>query len=195
MAVTAGNIRTYMQINGINNPFNLKCVVPVDLHSGSSSVSDMATRYTLAILPLLTNTEGAIPRLWGVKMAMEEFKQSPEAAAVKGAMWFTSAVLTKRAYSRLWAHIYGKTTCLISNLAGPDKTLRLASHEIKCVMYWLPPLDQVTLAVSFLTYGDQIRMSVISDRSVLPNPEVITKDFIFQVSLMGCFYLSVIIII
>ncbi|XP_041354715.1 uncharacterized protein LOC121372465 [Gigantopelta aegis] len=185
MAVTAGNIRTYMQLSGITNPFNLKCVIPIDFHSGAANVTDMANKYTLAVLPLLTNVEGAIPRLWGVKTKMDEFKQSPEAAAVKGAMWLTSAILTKRAYSRLWSHIYGKTTCLISNLAGPENTLRLASHEIKCIMYWLPPMDRVTLVVSFLTYGDQIRMSVISDRSVLPNPEVITKDFIFQMETLS----------
>lgn len=80
--------------------------------------------------------------------------------------------------------IYGKCTLLVANLAGPTSVLKLDSREVKCMMYWLPPLDKVPLTVSFITYADQIRMAVISDRSVIPNPDLITRDFNHKVGLL-----------
>ncbi|XP_046326225.2 uncharacterized protein LOC124110828 [Haliotis rufescens] len=181
MSVTAGNVRSYLQVSGIGNPYDMQCAIPFDFHhTDTRHRSEMGSKYSFIVLPLPTNTEGAIPRLWELKMTMDHFKRSPEAAVIKGAMWFTSATLPKSLYRKLWNNIYSKCTCLISNLAGPETNLRFASREIKCVMYWLPPLEKVAVAISFLTYGDQIRMAVIADRSVLPNPELITKDFIFQ---------------
>ena len=59
--------------------------------------------------------------------------------------------------------------------------MRLDSREIKCMMYWVPPLQRVAITVSFLTYADQVRMAVICDRSVLPIPEILIRDFIYKV--------------
>ena len=72
--------------------------------------------------------------------------------------------------------------------AGPEASLKLDSREIKCMMYWVPPLQRVAITVSFLTYADQVRMAVICDRSVLPNPEILTRDFIYKVN--ACFMSS-----
>jgi hypothetical protein len=39
----------------------------------------------------------------------------------------------------------------------------------------------MAVGISFLSYGQAIRMAVVAERSVLPNPEVLTKEFIIQV--------------
>ncbi|KAL8575353.1 hypothetical protein ACOMHN_048646 [Nucella lapillus] len=196
VSVVAGNIRTYMQVSGIQNPYNIHCALPVDFRTdyptstttstGSPGVvaaaasTDIGNHYSLAVLPLATSTEGSIPRLWETKQTLEKFKSSPEAAIVSGAQWFTCCVLPVTLFQRFWQKIYSRCTMLVANLAGPETSLKLDSREIKCMMYWVPPLQRVALTVSFLTYADQVRMAVISDRSVLPNPELITRDFIYK---------------
>nr|KAG5708893.1 hypothetical protein BaRGS_009302 [Batillaria attramentaria] len=74
---------------------------------------------------------------------------------------------------------------MVANLAGPESSLKLDSREIKCMLYWVPPLDHVAITISFLTYADQVRMAVISDRAVLPNPELLTRDFIYKLETMS----------
>ncbi|KAK7108432.1 hypothetical protein V1264_016174 [Littorina saxatilis] len=190
VSVVAGNLRTYMQICGIRNPYNIHCALPVDFRSeyspstGSSGAATASTEignhYCMTVLPLATNIEGSIPRLWETKQRLERFKASPEAAVVSGAQWFTSCVLPVALFQRLWQRIYSRCTMVVANLAGPEASLKLDSREIKCMMYWMPPLHHVAITVSFLTYADQIRMAVICDRSVLPNPELLTRDFIHK---------------
>lgn len=65
-------------------------------------------------------------------------------------------------------------------MAGPENMLTLDAKVIRSIMYWMPTPDQVPISVSFFTYAEQLRMSVIGDRSVLPNPEFLTKYFVFQ---------------
>ncbi|XP_076444913.1 uncharacterized protein LOC143282913 isoform X2 [Babylonia areolata] len=203
VSVVAGNIRTYMQVSGVQHPYNIHCALPVDFRSDYSPSSatttttsttttttnspgmvtastDVGNHYSLAVLPLATNTEGSIPRLWETKQTLERFKSSPEAAIVSGAQWFTCCVLPVTLFQRFWQRVYSRCTVLIANLAGPETALKLDSREIKCMMYWVPPLQQVAITISFLTYADQVRMAVISDRSVLPNPELLTRDFIYK---------------
>ncbi|XP_059150102.1 uncharacterized protein LOC131936974 [Physella acuta] len=177
LSITAGNIRTYLQVSGITHPFNVKCGLPVDFQSMDGGALDMENKYAMVVFQLPTNTEGTIPRLWETKYKMGEFKSSAEAAIISGARWLTYCLLPVSFFQQLWREIYGKCTLLVANLAGPTSVLKLDSREVKCMMYWLPPLDKVPLTVSFITYADQIRMAVIADRSVIPNPDLITRDF------------------
>ncbi|KAK6169506.1 hypothetical protein SNE40_020548 [Patella caerulea] len=183
-SIAAANMRRYMQVNGISNPYDMHCAVPTDFNTDQSTIS-MGNKYTFVVLPLPTNIEGAIPRLWETKLSMEQFKSSPEAAIVRNAMWFTHATLPKSSCHKFWRNIYKKCTCLLSNLVGPKSVLKLASREIKCIIYWLPPLDDIAVSISFITYGEQIRMAVVSDRSVLPNPELLTTDFFHQLETLS----------
>ncbi|CAI9738685.1 diacylglycerol O-acyltransferase, partial [Octopus vulgaris] len=68
-------------------------------------------------------------------------------------------------------------------MAGPENVLTLDTKVIRSIMYWMPTPDQVPIAISFFTYAEQIRMAVIGDRSVLPNPEFLTKYFVFQIQM------------
>lgn len=194
ISIVAGNMRTYMQVNGVSHSYDIHCALPVDFHASSSghgggsgsgsgcSRIDVGNHFSMAVLRLPTNTEGSIPRLWETKLQIEKFKSSPEAAIVNGAQWFTCCVLPVSIFRHLWHRIYSRCTCVVSNLAGPEVSLKIDSREIKCMLYWVPPLERVSVTISFLTYADQVRMAVIADRSVLPNPELLTRDFIYKVS-------------
>ncbi|GFR62222.1 hypothetical protein ElyMa_005450300 [Elysia marginata] len=178
LSIVAGNVRSYMQVSGITNPYGVRCAVPVDFQGlDTGGAVDMETKYSVVMLPLASNIEGVIPRLWETKYQMNRFKSSAEAAIVNGARWMSYCLLPSPLFQRLWKKVYSRCTLTVSNLSGPSSVLKLDSREVKCMMYWVPPLEQVPLTVSFLSYADQLRMAVMSDRSVVPNPDLLTRDF------------------
>ena len=180
LSAAAGSIRTYLQTKGVLNPYDMLCMIPVDLRTNDSKVV-MGTKFSVVDLTLPTNTEGAIPRLWEVKHQMDQVKNSADPIVLYGGHWLLSRMLPACLGRRIWRSLCNKTTCLISNLPGPDTTLVFGSRQIKNVMYWMPPPEDVALSISFLTYADQLSMTVIADQAVVTDPHILTKDFILQV--------------
>ena len=48
-------------------------------------------------------------------------------------------------------------------------------------MYWAPPPAQLALSISYITYGDQLRMSVMADKNIVPNADLLPELFIYEV--------------
>lgn len=183
LSVTAGCIRNYFNQNGIKNPYDINNLLAVHYNAGCSYYSTENNNFIFISVPLPTNTEGAIPRLWNVKHVMDNISSSALFYVTRGAIWVTSCLFSVNLFHKLWDYIHGKFSCVISNIPGPEGTLTFASKQIKSVIYWVPPLNNMAIGISFLSYGQSIRMAVSAERSIVPNPEVLTKDFIAQVRL------------
>ena len=181
LAVVAGNLRAYLQKCGISNPFDMKVSLPIDFQLDGQS-NKLGAKYTIVNINLPTNTEGAIPQLWDVKHRMDELKNSADPVILHSSQWVLANLLPRKLFLWMWARMLNKATCIISNLQGPDGILMFASREVKSILYWMPPHHDVSVSISFLSYADQLRMTVIADKAVLPDPHFITQDFIVQVS-------------
>lgn len=184
LSVTAGCIRNYFNQNGIKNPYDISNLIAVHYNAGCSYYSTENNNYIFISVPLPINTEGAIPRLWKVKHVMDNVSSGALFYVTRGAIWVTSCLFSVNLFHKLWNFIHGKFSCVISNIPGPEGTLTFASKQIKSVIYWVPPLHNMAIGISFLSYGQSIRMAVSAERSIVPNPEVLTKEFIAQVSLV-----------
>ena len=180
LTVASGSLRTYLQHRGVHNPYDMLSSIPVDLSNDSSHIK-MGNRFVMLDLQLPTNTEGIIPRLWEIKHRMEELKNSADAIIMQGAHWILLNMLPECLCQKMWRMVTNKGTVCISNLPGPDTGLLFGSREVKAMMYWMPAREDVGVSISFLTYSDQVRMTVIADRAIMPDPEVLTRDFIHQV--------------
>ena len=180
LSVASGCVRTYLQSRGVGNPYDMLASIPLDLRT-SSCLPKMGSRMAYVDLTLPTNTEGSIPRLWEIRQKMEHVKKSADSFIMYGAQWLLTLILPACLMQRLWSSLRGNATCLIANLPGPESQVHFASRQVKSVINWMPPPDEVALSISFLTYGDQLRMSVIADEGVVSDPTVLTKDFILQV--------------
>ena len=179
MSVAAGSIRSYLQLNGIPHPFDMHCSIPV--YTGSNAPSVVANHVILLKLSIPTNTEGVVPRLWQMKERMIEAKHSSFYSLTRSVFKYSHHVLPDSLWSCMWQKITDKCSCVISCLPGPEIGLRLASKQIKTIFYWFPHVHSVPLTISFFTYGDHLQMAVSTDSAVLPNPDILTKDFIYQV--------------
>lgn len=180
MSVAAGSIRNYLILNGIPHPYDMQSSIPV-YYGTNKHVSGVGNDVLLLKVSLPTNTEGVVPRLWQMKERMNEVRQSSLFAITRRLFKFSHHMLSESLWNKLWIYILRKCTCIVSSLPGPEISLRMSSKQIKTIFYWFPPVHHVALAISFFTYGDHIQMAVSADRGVLPNPEIIAKDFIFQV--------------
>ncbi|XP_021364593.1 uncharacterized protein LOC110457585 isoform X1 [Mizuhopecten yessoensis] len=178
LSVTAGCLRNYLQTNGIPNPYDMQALVPVHYHSGPSPLHLQNNDCLFIPVSIPSNTEGAIPRLWRVKHIMDKIGSLAFFSVTQGAHMLSSTILPQRWLYSMWRSLYSKCTFVISDLPGPETTLKIATKKIKSVICWMPPIHQVAVAISFFTYADQVRMSVMADRTVLPNPEMLTRDFI-----------------
>ena len=180
LSVAAGNLRTYLKVQGVSNAFDMLSNIPVDLRSDGASIT-MGNRYSLVDLTLPTNTEGAIPRLWEIKHRMDELKNSSDHVVMYGLIWGLMWMFPECIYKRIFSAMTNNSSCVISNLQGPEVALTFGSRQVKGMMYWMPPKEEIALSISFFTYADQVCMSVVADEGVVPNPEVITQDFVQQV--------------
>ena len=180
LAATAGSLRTYLQMNGVQNPYDIIANIPVDLRSNNSKIT-MGVINTLLPIILPTSVEGAVPRLWQIKHHMDDVKNSVDPAVTHCGFWMLLHMFPECLGLRIFRCIYNKASCLISNLQGPDVILTLGTREIRSIVYWVPLVNSSALSISFLTYADQLRMAVIADKEVVPNPRLITKEFNCQV--------------
>lgn len=180
MSVAAGSIRNYLIYNGIPHPYDMQSSIPV-YYGTKKHESGVGNDVLLLKVSLPINTEGVVPRLWQMKERMTKINESSLFAITRRLFKLSHHLLAESVWNKMWIYILRKCTCIVSSLPGPEISLRVSSKQIKTVFYWFPPVHQVALAISFFTYGDHIQMAVSADRNVLPNPEIITKDFIFQV--------------
>ena len=181
LAVVTGCLRLVLQKHGMTNPRNIRAAIPIDLRSDTSHIH-MGNEYVLLDMKLPANTEGTIPRLWDIKRCMDEVKNSADPTVMYGSKWVLFNSLPQFLCYRIWRSLYSKVTAVIANLPGPSAPLTLASHQVRSLLYWTPPREHVGVSISILTYADQLRIAVIADKAVLPDPEIITKDFNQQVN-------------
>ena len=185
MSVAAGSIRSYLQLNGIPHPYDMHCSIPV--YVGADKASAFGNHVILLKIPIPTNTEGIVPRLWQMKEKMIRVKHSAFFSLTRRVFKYSFHVLPESLWSYMWRNICDNCSCVISCLPGPEIGLRLASKQIKTIFYWYPHVHSIPLTISFFTYGDHLQMAVSTDSSVLPNPEILTKDFIYQVIILSIF--------
>lgn len=179
MSVAAGSIRNYLILNGVQNPYDMQSSIPV-YYGGNKHPSGIGNDVLLLNVSLPTNTEGVVPRLWKMKDRMNDVRGASLFSLCRRIFKLSYHMLAEKMWIKMWIYLLGKCTCVVSSLPGPEVDLRISSKQIKTIFYWFPPIERMALAISFFTYGDQIQMAVSADRNVLPNPEIIAKDFIYQ---------------
>ncbi|KAK2169524.1 hypothetical protein LSH36_9g13031 [Paralvinella palmiformis] len=181
LAVTSGILRTYFQKHGVAHPFDINAFIPVDFQTDGSCAVDMHNRYALVDVPLPTNTEGTIPRLWEVRHHMDVLKNSADSVVLYGCVRLLGYLMPENLYHKVWQRIYSKASCFVTSLQGPDTELTFCSCVIKNMVSWMPTRANVALSISFLSYADQLRMSVIADSAVITEPQILTNDFVAEV--------------
>jgi len=177
LAGVAGGLRRYLLSRGEEVPDNLdlRAIVPVNLRP-DDAVEELGNRFGLVFLALPVGIEDRLDRLYELKARMDAIKGSTEAVvtyAVLNALGTASAAVECQA-----VRFFGsKATAVMTNVPGPRQELYLAGKALRSMMFWVPQSAHLGLGVSVLSYAGQVRLGVVSDVGLVPDPQGIIEAF------------------
>jgi diacylglycerol O-acyltransferase len=176
LAVVSGALRRYLQGRGeAADGIGLHAAVPVNLR-GAGTTGRLGNRVGTIFAPLPVGVADPVQRLEAVRRSMDGLKRSSQAPATFAAMRAlgrTSPPL-QRAVVGIMA---GRATAIMTNVVGPRETRYLAGAPLKSLLFWVPKTGGLALGVSILSYAGQVRLGVITDRGLVPDPEAIVAAF------------------
>jgi diacylglycerol O-acyltransferase len=84
-------------------------------------------------------------------------------------------------------------TMAVSNLPGPNFTLKINGHEFESVGFFLPNIDQTACGVTILSYNNRLHFGMMADESSIESEEdlgVILKGMVDELHAMAKTFLN-----
>ncbi|XP_077528854.1 putative diacylglycerol O-acyltransferase Mb3761c isoform X1 [Haemaphysalis longicornis] len=183
MTAMSGSLRSFFKKHGVLNPPDIKVCLAVDLRyepATGEPVPELGTQLSSAIVRLPTNTEGAIPRLWEVRQAMDELKNSPDPVILYGAAHILFTLLPCRLAHWFMGMWHRKPSAVLCNVPGPEEPVVLGLSRVKHAVAWAGWTPEVPLAVTITSYAGAFNVAVSSQMDIVPDPDEILREFANQ---------------
>jgi diacylglycerol O-acyltransferase / wax synthase len=177
VAGMTGALRAYLKGRGVDvDCTTLRAMVPVDLRPPERAL-DLGNDFGLVILELAVAKRSPLERLRLTKAHMDALKRSSEPVAMRVLLDLFGR--TPKAVSDIPTSMFSsKASVVMTNVAGPAKTLYVAGVPIERMMFWVPhPGEHLGMGVSILSYRGQATLSVVADAHLVPDPAAITRGF------------------
>jgi WS/DGAT/MGAT family acyltransferase len=176
LAALSGALRRYLLSCGEGvNGVELHAAVPVSLRSPGSTAT-AGSEVGAILLPLPVCLADPATRLRVISKRMDHHKNSLEAPIVSAGLNVLGA-LPAAVESPLVSYFSSRLTAVVTNVVGPRERLYLAGAPVDSFMAWVPKTGGVGLGVSFLSYAGEVRVGIISDAGLVPDPEAIVAGF------------------
>jgi WS/DGAT/MGAT family acyltransferase len=176
VAALSGALRRYLDERGLSlDEAGLRAVVPVNTRPpgvGQLVGNDIG----LVFVHLPIDESDPVASLAEVKRGMDETKGSLEPLVTRGLLDILGAA-PPVFQDVLFSLLGSKATALITNVAGPGLPLQLAGAPLESILFWVPQSGGVALGISILSYAGQVRLGVLVDRDLVPDPEAIVAGF------------------
>lgn len=182
MSAVVGSLRKYLTSVGDIHPSDIRASIIVDLSDKiRTTVPKMGQRFTAVNLMLPTNTEGAIPRLWEIRRRMDEIKLSAEHVISYGSISTFINLLPYPVAQSILSSFLHQSSCVLTNFSLADEQLKFAGRAVKMFLHWFPASDEIPISISVFTYGDEVRLAVMADKAIVPDPHKMCQEFKHQV--------------
>jgi diacylglycerol O-acyltransferase len=176
LTALAGALRRYLLARqDLPADVSIRALVAVNRRPAGAEM-ELGNRISAVFLPLPVDIADPAERLAELKRSMDELKDSLQPALVVGAL----EVLSRAPSPALtWAVSYltSMATALVTNVKGPQERLYLAGAPVDEMMFWIPRYGGIGVGISILSYAGQVRLGVLSDRDLVPEPEDIIAAF------------------
>jgi WS/DGAT/MGAT family acyltransferase len=176
LATASGALRRYLQGRGeAPDGIELHAAVPVNLR-GAGAAGRLGNRVGTVFAPLPVAVADPVQRLAAVRRSMDGLKRSSQAPATFAAMRALGRTSppVQRAVVGILAD---RATAIMTNVVGPGEPRYLAGAPLEALLFWVPKTGALALGVSILSYAGQVRLGVITDRGLVPDPEAIASAF------------------
>ncbi len=184
LSAMAAALREYQQGRGAE-PVDLITMVPVSLRDLTAPVAaELGNAFTLVYLRFPSATAAPLARLAETKRRMDWLKASPEVAVTRLLMEVIGRA--GRGLDRPVIDFFAdKAIGVTTNVMGPREHRWLAGVPVEGVLGWVPGSGRHTLGVCIFTYAGTVRVGVVSDAAVVPDPERLVAAFEAELDLLG----------
>jgi len=183
MSAVAGALHVYQDEHG-RDPVDLVTMVPVNVRPLDEPLPrELGNHFALVFLRFPSRDATPLGRLALSKARMDWLKASPEAAltfVLISVLGRFPAELERRLVDFFANKAIGVTT----NVAGPRETRHLAGVPVTGVLGWVPGSGRHTVGFCIVTYDDAVRIGIMADESVVPDPEALLVALEDEVALL-----------
>lgn len=177
VAAMSGALRAYLRGRGVDpRRVTLRAMVPVDLRP-PERVGQLGNEFGLVVLELPVSATRASQRVVQTRARMDALKRSPEPVAMRAL--FDIFGRGPKALEDIANDWFGsKASVVMTNVAGPRRTLYLAGTEIDQLMFWVPhPGRQLGMGISIMSYRGFATLGIVADARLVPDPQKIASRF------------------
>ena len=174
MAAVAGGMSAYLAGRDVDvDQALVRAAVPVNLRP-LNLAGDLGNVFGLLYVQLPLQPERVEDRVRHVKRLMEEAKRShlADASLVVLALFGSLPGWLQPAAINFFGQ---KASLTMTNVPGPKAPRYMAGHRIRDVMFWAPVSGRLGLGISIATYAGQVRVGVVGDAGLVPDPERIVE--------------------
>jgi diacylglycerol O-acyltransferase len=176
LTALTGALRRYLLVRqDLPADASIRALVAVNRRPAGAEM-ELGNRISAVFLPLPVDIADPAERLAELKRTMDGLKDSLQPALIVGAL----EVLSRAPSPALtWAVSYltSMATALVTNVKGPQERLYLAGAPLEEMMFWIPRYGGIGLGISILSYAGQVRLGILSDEDLVPDPEAIIAAF------------------
>ena len=176
VSCVAGAFRSHSKRHDGYAMDQLQVTMPVNVRSASEPPS-MGNKFAAVLLSLPVHLADPLERLAETKRRMDRLKRSVEPFSTYGIVRVTLATLPYAVSRKLLDFYADKCSCVLSNVPGPQETLYLAGRRLRGMLFWVPQRSEIGIGVSILSFAGELRLGVIADTVLVPNPSELVAAF------------------
>ena len=183
LTAVAGGLGQYLDFRRqTSKGVTIRGVIPVSLRP-LEEMGDLGNYFGLVFLPLPLGIRDPFDRLYEIRKSMRSLKRSAEPMVVLNTLRLLG--MSPEAIQNLVIKIFGtKATAVMTNVPGPRNPLFLCGREIKEMMFWVPQSGRLGMGISIASYADSVRLGVITDEALVPDPDRIVDGFVAELDEM-----------
>jgi diacylglycerol O-acyltransferase len=179
LSAVAGALRGFVLDKGDSaKDTEIRALVPVNLR-GSGSTDRLGNHFGLVALELPVGMENPLARLYATRERMDALKGSYQASVTFGILGLVG-MAPKFLQQQVLDLLASKATAVMTNVPGPQQARYLAGVKIRQQMFWVPQSGNIGIGVSILSYDGQVQFGLITDKSIVDDPERIVERFVHE---------------
>ncbi|MDR3417485.1 MAG: WS/DGAT domain-containing protein [Nevskia sp.] len=186
MAALAGAFGSYLRGEGVAvaPEQSLRVSIPVNLRDDHLH-GELGNCFGLVLLDLPVGMTDAAARLALVAERMNRLKTSGEARATLLAL---AAVghLPMALEKGLVQHVADKSCAVVSNLRGPQRSVRIGGARLSNLVFWPPQSGHIGIGVSLISYAGALSVGISADTGVVKQPQRLLDELVKALRELGC---------
>jgi diacylglycerol O-acyltransferase len=176
LTVVAGGLRRYLQDRGDPvDSLSIRVTVPVNLRPPDRE-AELGNRVGAVFVPLPISIADPVCRLGEIVRHMNGRKESLEAPVFNAALHALGHAPARIA-NTLINTFSTRATAVMTNVMGPQEQRYLAGSPVDALLGWVPTTGRMGVGVSVLSYAGEVRLGVLTDAGLVPDPETIVAGF------------------